>query len=357
MGGLLAAEAALDPSLNPSGQPKRVIGVIAFDTPFLGMHPHVVISGIASLLPKSDEKEKERKKPAKSEKELNQHPEVHVVEPKVTDDWEAFKEKIHRKSRPRSWQPSLDPQSYLDIPPRGPSPSPSSPPQDTASSISGTSSSQSNSRRSPSPFFDRALDFVASYTDPDDPLIRWFRKHSDDPLRATKRWILEKFQFGGCMFDPSGLKSRYLRLVDWEGGLWVNYWTLTVPKDGDSEHGHDEANDKALEAAGMLPPKEESRKRNKLHKAPKPEDIQKQKQKEKSMSSGHHFVVLPTSSTLDFDFGGMERWEKVLIAGVDDEVEAHTGLFKASSNLDYDAFVDRVADRVMGWCQHLHLGV
>ena len=50
MGGLLIAEAALDPSLVA----RRIIGLLAFDTPYLGMHPHVVISGIASLLPKKE---------------------------------------------------------------------------------------------------------------------------------------------------------------------------------------------------------------------------------------------------------------------------------------------------------------
>lgn len=47
MGGLLAAEAAI--SSHP--QSKRVIGLVAFDVPFLGMHPHVIITGIASLFP------------------------------------------------------------------------------------------------------------------------------------------------------------------------------------------------------------------------------------------------------------------------------------------------------------------
>lgn len=50
MGGLLIAEAALD----PSPVARRIIGLLAFDTPYMGMHPHVVISGIASLLPKKE---------------------------------------------------------------------------------------------------------------------------------------------------------------------------------------------------------------------------------------------------------------------------------------------------------------
>jgi alpha-beta hydrolase superfamily lysophospholipase len=43
MGGLLAAEAATDPSSNAALHPKpyRIIGLVAFDTPYLGMHPHI----------------------------------------------------------------------------------------------------------------------------------------------------------------------------------------------------------------------------------------------------------------------------------------------------------------------------
>jgi len=94
MGGLLAADAATDPSNNPDrhpgGRPKRIIGVVAFDTPYLGMHPHVVISGIASLLPKGDERD-EMGNPST----MNEHPQVNIVDEKVTDDWAAFKKQAH----------------------------------------------------------------------------------------------------------------------------------------------------------------------------------------------------------------------------------------------------------------------
>ena len=87
MGGLLAADAATDPYNNPDqypgAKPKRIVGVIAFDTPYLGMHPHVVISGIASLLPKGNE-------PGKEGQSMNDHNEVEIVDEKVTDDYKIW---------------------------------------------------------------------------------------------------------------------------------------------------------------------------------------------------------------------------------------------------------------------------
>jgi hypothetical protein len=91
MGGLLAADAATDVSNNRSKKGKRIVGVIAFDTPYLGMHPHVVVSGIASLLPSKKEGKGE------SEESMNQHPEVKIVDNHVTDDWDTFKQQPNGK--------------------------------------------------------------------------------------------------------------------------------------------------------------------------------------------------------------------------------------------------------------------
>ena len=90
MGGFLAADAATHPSnRDEHGKLKRIVGVIAFDVPFLGMHPHVVVSGIASLFAKDEAKG------GKTEKEMNQHPQIQVVDSRATsDEWEDFKAKI-----------------------------------------------------------------------------------------------------------------------------------------------------------------------------------------------------------------------------------------------------------------------
>ncbi|KAF7874768.1 hypothetical protein EAF04_001942 [Stromatinia cepivora] len=51
MGGILSSEVVLQPPSPPANRPfrHRILGTISFDTPFLGMHPGVVVSGIGSL--------------------------------------------------------------------------------------------------------------------------------------------------------------------------------------------------------------------------------------------------------------------------------------------------------------------
>jgi pimeloyl-ACP methyl ester carboxylesterase len=89
MGGLLAADAAT----HISHKAHRIIGVLAFDTPYLGMHPHVVISGIASLFPKDGGGDGEEKP---TERDMNEE-HVQMVDDAVTDDWEGFKKNMSSK--------------------------------------------------------------------------------------------------------------------------------------------------------------------------------------------------------------------------------------------------------------------
>ncbi|KAF8189101.1 hypothetical protein K438DRAFT_956244 [Mycena galopus ATCC 62051] len=417
MGGLLAADAATDASNSGIPRSRRILGLVAFDVPYLGMHPHVVVSGIASLFP-ADDGDKT------TAGDLNQHKDVQIVDDQVTDDWDAYKKKLDANRSSHSFHHSHS-HSRSPIPsPRlgeSPTPAPSSP----------TSSAPTSPRFGfpAAPFVDKTLNFLSAHSN--DPLVRWARKHADEPFSAGKRFVVEYFQFGSCMFDPSGLKTRYTRLVAWPGGFWVNYWTQTLPRPS-KEGGHDaqklegkdkdraaaaeEAdNDLALLQTGMtsmstaesyataetslspvlsltapslasgttattqsdmssiLSPlsatassddpkaiakatKAAEKEQRAVEKAREKELKQAQKQRAKAEKAakdkpGHHFIVLPTG--LGQVLGGGEKWEKVVIGGVDDEVAAHCGLFIRGQNLDYEGLIERVGKRVLGWCETL----
>lgn len=240
--------------------------------------------------------------------------------------------------------------------------------------------------------------------------MRWLRKHADDPVNAARRWIVERYQYGVAMFDPQGLTARYKTLVAWQGGKWVNYWTETVPKDikskpavnersvessaslkRDSAHSRGSSassirmdNDTAFIANGIITttsedisyvssetetasigiandPSEDDtaktmEKENKKTKAAK--RFFKRRGKEENLAKGsqktnskRHFVVLPDG--LAEHLGGLERWERVEIAGVEDEVNAHLGLFIPGNNLDYEGLVVRIGEKILGWCEDL----
>jgi len=179
--------------------------------------------------------------------------------------------------------------------------------------------------------------------------------------------------------------ARYKRLVGWQGGKWVNYWTETVPDDRNkhaavSGENKDQSqrssasswmeNDSALMANGIIitPTPEvtssetassnpienaetrtqEERTFEKLFKKREKESKVKSKPKSKSK---RHFVVLPDG--LAERLGGLDRWEQVEIAGVESEVDAHLGLFIPGNNLKYEALVGRIGKKVLDWCEDL----
>ncbi|KAL1392701.1 hypothetical protein HDK64DRAFT_197277 [Phyllosticta capitalensis] len=60
MGGLLTADVVLLPGASPQPLRHRILGTISFDTPFLGMHPGVIKSGLSSIFRPAPEKSPER---------------------------------------------------------------------------------------------------------------------------------------------------------------------------------------------------------------------------------------------------------------------------------------------------------
>ena len=213
-------------------------------------------------------------------------------------------------------------------------------------------------------------------------LARGLVAHSDDPLGAATNWIVEHFEFGVCMFDPPGLRSRYAELERWNGGKWVNFWT-EVPARSDpnstskdsSEHNDDV--EASVEASNIIPhntaeipamAEADTEDRNGHAQSQASEErkqasvtLRRQREHERAHPAcsrpARHFIVLPHArgartgtSAAGLHFGSREKWEKVEIDGVEDEVSAHTGLFIRARNTRYDELVRRVAGLVAAWC-------
>ncbi|KAG8893625.1 hypothetical protein FRB99_001834, partial [Tulasnella sp. 403] len=175
LGGFVVAEAAMQYPRSEGGS--RVIGVIAMDVPYLGIHPHVIVSGIISLFPNN--------KSAESEAVLNDTSKVNVLKPAEADAM------------------------------IGATPSPVGSDMDASSIRSGSSSSSF-----------KLADLTPGPTAWQNT-VHFFRKHSQDPLGAMREWVVSHWEHGSMLLDPDGLKARYGRFEAWKDGEWINYYTET----------------------------------------------------------------------------------------------------------------------------------
>jgi hypothetical protein len=182
MGGVLSAEIALQPPNSlATGKPfqHRILGTINFDTPFLGIHPGVVASGISSLF-RSAPKSPGAKQP--------QPPPV------------GF-DTAHGSSQASASSQSQTP-SVADW--------------EVSSQLSGSQSITSplSSPSSTDPFFDPPFpnDVRLQQRKGWSSLVHFINKHSDNLTMATKQYFMSHLEFGGCLADYPGLKNRYERL-------------------------------------------------------------------------------------------------------------------------------------------------
>jgi len=180
MGGILSAEVALQKPQNPAtGKPfrHRILGTISFDTPFLGMHPGVVVSGIGSLF-----------RPA--------------PEPPG---------KPSQTSTSGTNTPSMNSQASVSSPSYAPSVADSeisSQPSLIQSITSPLASPPDDAYFNPPFPNDIRLPERKGWSN----VLHFINKHSDGLTSATKQYFMSHLEFGGCLADYPGLKNRYEKL-------------------------------------------------------------------------------------------------------------------------------------------------
>ncbi|KAF7506324.1 hypothetical protein GJ744_011897 [Endocarpon pusillum] len=158
LGGILAAEVALLQPYSPKSADARlhrILGIIAFDTPFLGMHPGVIGTGIGSLF---------RSKPEAADR----IPQNDTTASSIAGTGSLLTPTASLAS------------SILSQIPDDPNYNPAFP--------NDVRTAQRNG-------LEKALYFI--------------NKHSDGLTKATKEYVTSHFEFGGCMADYPGLKRRY----------------------------------------------------------------------------------------------------------------------------------------------------
>lgn len=165
MGGLLAAEVAIMAPAPPASRPlkHRILGTINFDVPYLGMHPGIIRSGLASIFNPADKMQEADYSPGLS--------------PVGTSDGAgsssaSFPTAPHRRSdglwTPAQGDPNYDPSFANDV-------------------VLPVRKGWRN-----------AWHFV--------------NKHSGELRQATKQLVTSHMEFGGAMANYGELKARYARI-------------------------------------------------------------------------------------------------------------------------------------------------
>ncbi|KAL2019999.1 hypothetical protein VTK56DRAFT_8999 [Thermocarpiscus australiensis] len=214
MGGLLAADVVLLPSQNSSSASSpfrhRILGTVSLDAPLLGLHPGIVVSGIASLF-----------RPA-------------PTLPTADDDAQT------QSGDPvQSQTLSPDPVIYSELSPPSGATSPALTPLSSPSSSTVSSSARD-------PFFNPPFFNDVAFVDRGwfKNIVHFVNKHKEENLiRAAATHLLSHLEFGGCLADYPELKTRYNRLrrledVDeWHKSAagqklvrvrFVNYYTVST---------------------------------------------------------------------------------------------------------------------------------
>ncbi|KAL8822734.1 MAG: hypothetical protein Q9191_006538 [Dirinaria sp. TL-2023a] len=221
MGGLLSAEVALlgqSTNASETSFQHRILGTINLDTPFLGIHPGVIGSGIGSLFrPAPDAPAPEGTSSQRSG--LNQ---ASTLLSTGNDNMPVME------------RPALSSENHDSL---------------SGQSISFPTDSDTTILNPVPPFLVPANDPNYNPTFPNDVrktsrkgwenALHFVKKHSDGLMRATRSYVTSYFEFGGCLADYNGLRDRYSRLRKLEENdyrrrdgqrrvRFVNYYTAST---------------------------------------------------------------------------------------------------------------------------------
>lgn len=172
------------PSSSATRQPFRhhILGTVSFDTPFLGMHPGVVISGIGSLFRPAPE--------SPTQKQAAVH--TSALPNTLASPGESSSSVNQEYPFPTESAVSLRPSL-----------------QSTSSATSSLSTPQPGDPYYNPPFPNdvhiperKALASV----------LHFINKHSEGLTSATKQYFMSHLEFGACLADWQGLKTRYATL-------------------------------------------------------------------------------------------------------------------------------------------------
>ena len=210
MGGILSAEVALLEPHDPGSTRKvrhRILGTINFDTPFLGMHPGVIASGLGSLF----------------------RPAPDSPRPPAPIDDTAIQE---QGLGPPNAEAASGDVSYF----------PNSTNKATALLAAQNTSSTNLSLSSSLPLPTSDPNYDPPF--PNDVRIpqrtgwsnawHFINKHSDGLARATKSYVTSHLEFGGALADYNALRYRYGKIKGLEDGgagervRFVNYYTAST---------------------------------------------------------------------------------------------------------------------------------
>lgn len=163
LGGILSAEVALHESDSTNGLDifkHNILGLINFDVPFLGLHPGIVGTGIASLF---------------QPKRSNESPQDDAAE-----------------------RPGLS---------------------SIATEVFGSEKTPSWFKQNPDSNYDPAFpnDVRRAKRSQLDGMLNFLKKNTGQVTSAMKDYATSYFEFGGCLTDYSGLRRRYSRLKELEG--------------------------------------------------------------------------------------------------------------------------------------------